>query len=167
MSELELNINGTIRTVAADPHRPLRDVLREDLGLTGTKDSCSSGVCGACTVLVDGRARKSCLVPAGKAEGHRITTIEGVGSADSPDVVQRAFDECFASQCGYCMPGFVMAAESMLAESPSPTRDEIRDGIRGNLCRCTGYTKIVAAVDHAATAKEGQEPGSREGLGDR
>jgi aerobic-type carbon monoxide dehydrogenase small subunit (CoxS/CutS family) len=150
MSNLELAINGEERTIDVDLHRPLRDVLRQELGLTGTKDSCDSGVCGVCTVLVDGDARKSCLLPAGKVAGAEITTIEGMAEDGELGDVQAAFADAFASQCGYCMPGFVLAAEGLLADEPNPSASEIRARISGNVCRCTGYVKIVAAIQDAA-----------------
>lgn len=155
MSDIELTINGEVRTVDVDPHRPLRDVLRQELDLTGTKESCDTGVCGACTVLVDGDATKSCLVPVGKVTDEEITTVEGLGSDGELSAVQRSFVDCFASQCGYCMPGFVLVAESFLDENPSPSREEIREGISGNICRCTGYVKIVDAIQNAAADVEG------------
>jgi len=154
MSETELTINGRSHTVFVDPHRPLRDVLRQELGLTGTKESCDSGVCGVCTVLVEGDATKSCLVPVGKVVDKELTTVEGLGSEEELSEVQQAFVDCFASQCGYCMPGFVLAAESLLDDNPSPTVEEIREGINGNICRCTGYVKIVDAIQEAARRRE-------------
>lgn len=160
MSELELTVNGDEHGLDVDPHRPLRDVLRQELGMTGTKESCESGVCGACTVLVDGEATKSCLIPAGKAVDREVTTIEGVATDGAPSTVQQSFADCFASQCGYCMPGFVVAAEALLAENPSPTTAEIREGISGNLCRCTGYVKIVEAIEDAATTLDDDPPTS-------
>lgn len=154
MSDLDLSVNDETVRLDVDPHRPLRDVLRRELGLTGTKSSCDSGVCGACTVLVDGETAKSCLVPVGKVLEDEITTIEGLGSRDDLSEVQRSFVDCFASQCGYCMPGFVVAAEGLLAETPSPTIEEIREGIGGNICRCTGYVKIVDAIADAADRRD-------------
>ena len=157
MSDLELTVNGEPERLDVDPHRPLRDVLRQELGLTGTKSSCESGVCGACTVLVDGAATKSCLVPVGKVVDGEITTIEGLGSEGDLCDTQQAFVDCFASQCGYCMPGLVVAAEGLLAENPSPTEEEIRAGISGNICRCTGYVKIVDAIRDVAQNRDGTQ----------
>ncbi len=154
MTDIQLNINGENRTIDVDPHRPLRDVLRQELQLTGTKESCDSGYCGVCTVFVDGEVTKSCLVPVGKVADKEITTIEGVGSNGELSHVQQSFVDCFASQCGYCIPGFVMATESFLEENPSPTPEEVREGLNGNLCRCTGYVKIVEAVCEAADRRE-------------
>jgi carbon-monoxide dehydrogenase small subunit len=157
MTELELTVNDEAFVVDVDPHRSLRDVLRQELGLTGTKESCDNGVCGVCSVLVDGDATKSCLVPVGKVGNSDITTIEGISSDGNLSEIQQSFVDCFASQCGYCIPGFVVAAESLLEENPSPTTEEIREGISGNLCRCTGYVKIVDAIqDAAADTAEGQ-----------
>jgi carbon-monoxide dehydrogenase small subunit len=154
MTEIELIINSETRTVDVDLHRPLRDVLRQELGLTGTKESCETGYCGVCTVLVDGDVTKSCLVPVGKVQDKEITTIEGVGSDGDLSEVQQSFVDCFASQCGYCIPGFVLATEAFLADNPSPTVEEIREGISGNMCRCTGYVKIVEAVREAAVRQQ-------------
>lgn len=150
MAELALTVNGTRRVVDTDPYRPLRDVLREELSLTGTKESCNTGVCGVCTVLVDGTRTKSCLVPVAKAADAEVTTVEGLDDDGDLTAVQSAFVDCFASQCGYCIPGFVIAAHALLDETPDPDVEEIREGLRGNLCRCTGYVKIVDAVREAA-----------------
>lgn len=157
MTELELTVNDESHSIDVDPHRPLRDVLRQELGLTGTKESCDNGVCGVCTVMVDGDATKSCLVPVGKVSDSDITTIEGLSSDGDLSAIQESFVDCFASQCGYCIPGFVVAAEDLLGKNSSPTTEEIRDGISGNLCRCTGYVKIVDAIHDAATDIEEEE----------
>ncbi len=154
MTELELKINGKKRTVDVNPHRTLRDVLRQELNLTGTKKSCDSGYCGVCSVHIDGDVAKSCLTPIGKAEGKNIKTVEALSSDGDLSDVQQSFVDCFASQCGYCMPGFVMAAEDLLEDNPSPTEDEIRKGINGNICRCTGYVKIVESISEAADRRE-------------
>ncbi len=154
MTEIQLSINSETQTVDVDPHRSLRDVLRQELGLTGTKESCESGYCGACTVLINGDVTKSCLFPVGKAQEKEITTIEGVGADGALSAVQQSFVDCFASQCGYCIPGFVMATEAFLEDNPSPTPEEVREGINGNICRCTGYVKIVEAVCEAAERRE-------------
>ncbi len=150
MSEFTLEINNETYRVEADAYEPLRDVIRSETGLTGTKSSCDSGVCGVCTVLLDGDATKSCLVPVCKAEEKSITTIEGLGEGDGLSDVQQAFVDTFASQCGYCIPGFVMSATAMLEENPDPTTEEIRKGLSGNICRCTGYVKIIDAVKQVA-----------------
>ncbi len=130
--------------------RKFVDVLREDLGLTGTKECCGAGECGACTILVDGQARLSCLMAAAQLQGRRVTTIEGLGSDGSLHPVQEAFIEYGAVQCGFCTPGVVLAAVHLLDRNPDPTREQIREGLSGNLCRCSGYVKIVDAVEAAA-----------------
>lgn len=145
-------LNGKEMQVDAPPHRRVVDLLREDLGLTGTKEGCGSGECGTCTILVDGGSRLSCLMLAAQLEGRQITTIEGLGQgmADGLHPVQEAFVAEGAVQCGYCIPGMVLSAVSLLQKNPDPTRGEIRVGLSGNLCRCTGYVKIVDAVKAAA-----------------
>jgi len=146
MPKLTFTLNGTPTEVEIAPGDLLVDVLRDKLGLIGTKVGCSEGECGACTVLVDGVATLSCLYPAMKAAGCSITTIEGLAGQHP---VQEAFIEHFASQCGYCTPGFVMSTVALLQENPHPTRQEIMHGLSGNLCRCTGYYQIVDAVEDA------------------
>jgi carbon-monoxide dehydrogenase small subunit len=128
----------------------LLEVLREDLQLTGTKNGCGEGDCGACTVLLNGKAVKSCLVLAVQAASGKVTTIEGLSRPDNPHPIQRAFVQAGAVQCGFCTPGMIMAAKALLDENPSPTEEEIREALSGNLCRCTGYAKIVDAVRIAA-----------------
>lgn len=156
MTEYTLEINGSEYLVETDPYKPLRDVLRTDLGLTGTKESCDTGVCGVCTVSIEGTPTKSCLVPICKVADKEITTIEGLADGEELSSVQQSFVDCFASQCGYCIPGFVMSATALLEENPDPTTEEIRTGLSGNLCRCTGYVKIIDAVkDAAATDGDG------------
>jgi carbon-monoxide dehydrogenase small subunit len=154
MSEFTLTINGEDYYVETDPYRPLRDVLRQDVGLTGTKESCDTGVCGVCTVLVDDTPTKSCLIPVCKAAESEITTIEGLADGEELSTVQQSFVDCFASQCGYCIPGFVMSATALLEENPDPTTQEIREGLSGNICRCTGYVKIIDAVKDAADSEQ-------------
>ena len=148
--ELTLTVNGTERTVDVGPLKRLLDVLREDLDLTGTKEGCGEGECGACTVLLDGAAVCSCLVPAIQAQGCSVLTIEGLEEWDTLHPIQKAFVEHHAVQCGYCTPGMVMTTVALLRENPRPTRDQIREGLAGNICRCTGYHKIVDAVEAAA-----------------
>ncbi len=143
-------LNGKRITVESPPDRRVVDLLREDLGLTGTKECCGSGECGACTILADGESRLSCLMIAAQLEGRRILTIEGAEEDSSYRTIQESFIECGAVQCGYCMPGMVLASADLLARNPEPTREDIREGLSGNLCRCTGYAKIVDAVEHAA-----------------
>jgi carbon-monoxide dehydrogenase small subunit len=150
MTELALDINGEEHRVDTDPYKPLRDVLRSDIGLTGTKESCDTGVCGVCTVLVDDAPTKSCLVPVAKAADKEITTVEGLDDDGELSTVQQSFVDCFASQCGYCIPGFVVSATALLDRNPDPSVEEIREGISGNICRCTGYVKIIDAVRDAA-----------------
>jgi aerobic-type carbon monoxide dehydrogenase small subunit (CoxS/CutS family) len=147
---IHLDVNGVGYDLLVDPGRSLADVLRDDLGLTGTKRACNEGECGSCALHVDGAVVNSCLVLAVEAVGTRITTIEGLASNGVLDPVQRAFADHFASQCGYCTPGMIMTAKALLAENPKPTEDDVRQAIRGNLCRCTGYAKIVDAVQLAA-----------------
>jgi carbon-monoxide dehydrogenase small subunit len=146
-----VRVNGVERPGPAQARRLLSDYLRHDLGLTGTHVGCEHGVCGCCTVLLDGRPVRSCLMLAVQADGHEVTTIEGLAPPGTPlHPVQRAFKECHGLQCGFCTPGFVMAVTGLLAENPSPTPEEIEEGIAGNLCRCTGYAGIRRAVSRAA-----------------
>ena len=151
VSTIRLRVNGRAveRTVPA--RRSLADLLREDLGLTGTHVGCEHGVCGACTVLVDGRTARSCLLLAVQLEGADVTTVEGLTPPDGLSALQEAFRECHALQCGFCTPGMLAAAHELLAENTAPTRDEIRAAIAGNLCMCTGYVNIVNAIERAAT----------------
>ncbi|MCB2189434.1 MAG: (2Fe-2S)-binding protein [Deltaproteobacteria bacterium] len=156
MSKLELSftLNGRPLTVAVSPDTLLIDLLREDLGLTGTKAGCREGECGACTVLVDGVPTNSCLMPALKAAGREITTIEGLAQADGGlNPVQEAFMAEGAAQCGFCTPGMILTATALLQENPDPTEGEIRQALSGVLCRCTGYRKIVQAVQSAAKTR--------------
>jgi putative selenate reductase molybdopterin-binding subunit len=147
---IHLDVNGIPYDLLVDPARSLADVLRDDLGLTGTKRSCNEGECASCAVHLDGTVVNSCLVLAVQAVGAQVTTIEGLASNGTLDPVQQAFADHFASQCGYCTPGMIMTAKALLAENPKPTEDEIRQAIRGNLCRCTGYAKIVDAIKAAS-----------------
>lgn len=147
---LKLRVNGREHTVAARPYAVLLDVLREDLGLTGTKRGCDMGTCGCCTVHVDGRAVFACLELAHRVAGREITTVEGLPEGGVLHPLQQAFRECGASQCGFCTPGFLMTAAAFLAEHPRPGKQEIKDALAGNLCRCTGFIKIFEAVDRAA-----------------
>jgi aerobic-type carbon monoxide dehydrogenase small subunit (CoxS/CutS family) len=150
---LTLNVNGELYEVAAAPDRRLSAVLRDDLDLTGTKIGCGEGACGACAVLVDGRPVNSCLMLAAAAEGHAVVTIEGL-SKEGPTPLQNAFVAEDALQCGYCTPGQIVSATALLAASPHPTSDEIRDALAGNICRCGAYPKIERAVLRAAGAVE-------------
>ena len=144
--ELNCTVNGVARTAQVYPMARLLDVLREDMRLTGTKEGCGEGECGACSVLIDGELVNSCLIPALQAEGAKITTIEGVAVEEKLHAVQEAFLRYGGAQCGMCTPGMILAAVSLLDHTPHPTEAEVRNGLAGNLCRCTGYTKIFEAV---------------------
>jgi aerobic-type carbon monoxide dehydrogenase small subunit (CoxS/CutS family) len=150
MSDLTLTVNGERRTVDVAPETTLLELLRERLELTGAKSGCEVGDCGACTVLVDGRAVNACLMLASQAAGRDVLTIEGLANRERLHPVQQAFEELAALQCGFCGPGMIMSAVALLDENPQPSAAEIRDALAGNLCRCTGYTKMVAAVEEAA-----------------
>lgn len=152
---IQLTVNGECVTAQVPSRRLLADLLRDDLALTGTKRGCETGVCGACSVLLDGRVVKSCLSLAVQAQGKSITTIEGLAQGEQLHPVQESFVTCGGLQCGYCTPGMVMAACSLLKQNPKPTVDEVRHGLNGNLCRCTGYTQIVESVMHAAEKMHG------------
>jgi aerobic carbon-monoxide dehydrogenase small subunit len=147
--KIDFSVNGKSRTVDAYPMERLLDVLREQLHLTGTKEGCGEGECGACSVLVDGKIVNSCLVPVAQVAGTSIKTIEGVASGEQLHAVQQAFIECGGAQCGICTPGMVMAAVDLLERNPNPTEADIREGLAGNLCRCTGYMKIFDSVVRA------------------
>jgi len=147
---ISLTVNGTQYEHTVDPRLLLSDFLRESLGLTGTHIGCEHGVCGACTVMFDGQPVRSCLMFAVQANGHEVTTVEGLGTPDNLHVVQEAFREAHGLQCGFCTPGFLMTVVPFLAQNPDPSEEEIREAIAGNLCRCTGYQHIVDAVKLAA-----------------
>lgn len=148
--QVQTTVNGEARLLEVAPYRTLLDVLRDDLGLTGSKKGCNEGECASCTVLLDGVPVNSCLVLIPDAGGKEVITIEGIGNADEPHPVQRAFVELGGVQCGYCTPGFVVSACALLDAQPAPTEDDIKFYLAGNICRCTGYNKIVAAVCQAA-----------------
>jgi carbon-monoxide dehydrogenase small subunit len=148
--EMTFNVNGERYTVHVDMRRTLLEVLRETLGLTGTKEMCNKGDCGGCTVIMDGRPVLSCLTLAVEAQGKKIITIEGLANGYELHPIQKAFVEYGAIQCGYCTPGFIMSAKALLDKNPHPTEDEIKEGIANNLCRCTGYVQIVEAIQAAA-----------------
>ena len=145
-----LTVNGEVADLIFAPNKTLLEVLREDLGLTGTKHGCELGECGACAVLMDGRPVLSCLVLAIECEGTEIVTVEGLACDARLDPLQESFADCGAAQCGYCTPGFLIAARALLDERPDPTRGEIAEALSGNLCRCTGYIQIYEAVEEAA-----------------
>jgi len=147
---LAFRVNGETHEVSFAPHKTLLEVLREDMGLTGTKHGCELGECGTCTVLVDGEPVLSCLALALEFAGKEITTVEGLAGPQGPHPLQHRFAELNAAQCGYCTPGFLLAAKSLLDREPSPDRETIRRELSGNLCRCTGYLKIYEAVEMAA-----------------
>ena len=149
---LTLRINGEVYEVLTEPHRMLLDVLRADLGLTGTKENCLEAECGVCTVLVDGMAVNSCILLAAECAGREITTIEGLGRGGDLHPLQQAFIDHGAVQCGYCIPGMILSAKAYLDENPAPTEAGVREALAGNLCRCTGYQKIADAVLAAARA---------------
>jgi len=154
-TEISFTLNGSEITLTVEAHRRLLDVLREDLGLTGTKEGCGEGECGACTVLVNGRAVNACLYPAPEIDGKQVLTIEGlVGPQNELSIIQKAFTECGAIQCGFCSPGMIMSTKALLDENPDPTDEEIREALLGNLCRCTGYVQILEAVRRAAEKLE-------------
>jgi carbon-monoxide dehydrogenase small subunit len=150
---IELTVNGRPRSIEVAPHHTLLEVLRDDLGLTGTKECCLVGECGACTVLVDDRSVDSCLMLAVEADGASVTTVEGLASGDRLHPLQEAFLETGAAQCGFCIPGQLIAARALLAVNPHPTRVDVEEGLAGNLCRCAGYEQIIEAVLLAARAE--------------
>lgn len=147
--QVECEINGKSVDLLVSPDRTVVDVLRNELGLTGTKQGCDDGNCGACTILVDGKAAKSCSMLIGQARNKKITTIEGVSNGDVLHPMQQAFIDHFAIQCGFCTPGMIMTAIAILNENPNATEEDIREGLHGNLCRCTGYVKVVEAIEDA------------------
>jgi aerobic-type carbon monoxide dehydrogenase small subunit (CoxS/CutS family) len=158
MASITFTVNGANRSVDTDPQRPLLDVLREDLDLTGTKYGCGEGSCRSCTVLVDGRPLASCQVPIAKVEGKSLITIEGLADGDALHPVQEAFVAEGAMQCGYCVPGMILTAVALLEDNPKPTREQIVEFMDGNLCRCCNYLNIVNAIETAS--KSMQEAGA-------
>jgi len=156
MTHIGVTVDGVLRHGDVEPRRLLVHWLREDLGLVGTPVGCDTSNCGACTVLIDGRSAKSCSVLAVQADGRSVTTIQGLAGEGEWHPVQKAFKECHGLQCGYCTPGMVMASVDLLSENPDPSEDEIRAGLEGNLCRCTGYHNIVKAVATAAAEIRGE-----------
>jgi len=146
MTTIRVEVNGISRKAFVEPTLTLVDFLRDHLGLTGTKKSCDSGNCGACTVILDGKAVNSCLILAAETDGHSVTTIEGLQKNEALHPLQEAFIRKGAIQCGFCSPGMILTAKALLDQNPSPSEDEIRDALAGNLCRCTGYSKIMEAI---------------------
>ena len=147
---VSFSVNGRREQIDVEPRRTLADALREDLGLTGTHLGCEQGVCGACTILCDGEPVRSCLMLAVQADGSALTTVEGLAADGELHPLQQAFADCHGLQCGFCTPGFLISALYLLAENPNPSREDIRAGLSGNICRCTGYTGIVDAVRQVA-----------------
>ena len=156
-AHISFTLNGETAEVAFAPHKTLLEVLREDLGLTGTKHGCELGECGTCTVLVDGRSILSCLMLGLDAEGRDVTSIEGMAENGKLHPLQDTFADTGAAQCGYCSPGFLLAAKELIDKNARPSRDEIKEALSGNLCRCTGYIKIYEAVELAAARMRGEE----------
>jgi len=155
MEEIRITVNGKEHELHVKPWATLLDTLREDLGLTGTKEGCGQGECGACTVLMEGRPVNACLVLAMEANGKHIVTIEGLAKGDELHPLQQAFVDVGGLQCGFCTPGMILSAYALLDENPDPTDEEIRKGLEGNFCRCTGYTKIIESVRVAAGRLKG------------
>jgi carbon-monoxide dehydrogenase small subunit len=152
--ELKLTVNNEPYEVFIEPSKTLVELLRDELGLTGTKEGCSEGMCGACTVLIDGKAVKSCLVLALQAQGKKVTTIEGLAQGDRLHPLQESFVNHGAIQCGFCTPGMILSAKAFLDEYPNPTEEDVKFAIAGNLCRCTGYVKIIEAIVDIASRKK-------------
>lgn len=157
MQTIQFKLNNEDVEINIDPTTPLVDVIRDHFQLTGTKIGCKAGDCGACTVIMDGVAVNSCLVPVGKVEGKEITTIEGIAEDGKPSIIQQAFIDQGSVQCGYCIPGMVLSSKALLDKNISPSKEEIKEAIAGNICRCTGYVKIEAAIEQAASELRKQE----------
>jgi carbon-monoxide dehydrogenase small subunit len=156
MVTVTIKVNGEMRTATVPPETTLLRLLRENFNLTGSKLGCDVGDCGACTVIVDGKPINSCLMLAGQADGRDVLTIEGLATMDRVHPIQKAFEECASLQCGFCGPGVIMSAKALLDEVPNPTVPEIRDALGGNLCRCTGYAKMIEAIHIAARTMRGE-----------
>jgi carbon-monoxide dehydrogenase small subunit len=157
MKEIRFTLNGKPYTLSVKPWRTLLELIREDLSLTGTKEGCGQGECGSCTVIMGAKTVNSCLVPALEADNQEIITIEGLVDGDNLHPVQDAFVQQAGMQCGFCTPGMIISAKALLDKNPSPSEEEIREGIAGNFCRCTGYTKIIESISAAAEAMKGGE----------
>ena len=162
MKTVRMTINGQLYEREVADHRTLLHFLREDLGLTGTKEGCGAGECGACTIIMDGAAVNSCMVLAVEANGSEIETIEGVGTNEKLSALQESFHDHHAVQCGFCTPGMIMSATDLLRRIPHPSREQIKDGIEGNFCRCTGYEQIIEAIEDAAGADAGSGKGAED-----
>jgi len=162
MKLIELTVNGVRRQVAAEPTESLAKVLRREFHTNGVRESCGIGICGSCTILIEGRAMSSCLLLAGFSDGLALETVEGLGTVDALHPIQQAFVDATGFQCSYCTPGFILATKALLDENPSPTPDEVRHALAGNLCRCGSYTNILAAVMQAADARNAA-PAERDG----
>lgn len=160
--DISVTVNGQLHSVSVEPRLLLVHLIREVLNLTGTHIGCDTSSCGACTILMDGKSVKSCTVLAVQANGHSLETIEGVSAEGALNPIQNGFKQNHGLHCGFCTPGMVMRATELLANNPNPTEDEIRWGISGNLCRCTGYNNIVKAIQHASATMRGVEPASTE-----
>jgi carbon-monoxide dehydrogenase small subunit len=156
MTEVTLVVNGETRSAAVPPETTLLQMLRDNFHLTGAKLGCDVGDCGACTVIVDGRPVNACLMLAAQAAGRAVLTIEGLATRDRLHPIQKAFEDRASLQCGFCGPGVILSAKALLDDNPAPTREEIRDAIAGNLCRCTGYAKMIQAIEDAACALRGE-----------
>ena len=154
---IKFTINGQAHEICVKPWRTLLEVIREDLNLTGTKEGCGQGECGSCTVIMGGKTVNSCLVPAMEANNQEIITIEGLSDGETLHPIQEAFVNHSGMQCGFCTPGMIMSAKVLLEENPDPSEAEIREGIAGNFCRCTGYTKIIESISAAAEAMKGEK----------
>jgi carbon-monoxide dehydrogenase small subunit len=161
MTDLILNVNGQQRSASVAPETTLLELLRDEFGLTGAKLGCDVGDCGACTVIVDGKPVNACLMLAAQAAERHVLTIEGLATRDALHPIQQAFEEHASLQCGFCGPGVILSAKALLDEHPDPTRRDIRDALSGNLCRCTGYTKLIDAVQEAATRMRSAAEGGR------
>ncbi|MCK9444950.1 MAG: (2Fe-2S)-binding protein [Tissierellaceae bacterium] len=157
MKNISLTVNEKVYELTIDENMRLLDILREELGLIGTKEGCSEGECGACTVIMDGHTVNSCMIMGFQADGSNITTIEGLEKDGKLDPVQQAYVEVGAVQCGFCIPGMVLSTKNLLDHNPNPTDEEIREGLSGNLCRCTGYNKMLDATKKARKYREGEE----------
>lgn len=155
MRQIKFTLNGKPCEVAVKPWRTLLEMLREDLYLTGTKEGCGEGECGSCTVIMGGKTVNSCLVPAMEADNQEIITIEGLSEGEHLHPIQKAFVDKAGMQCGFCTPGMIMSAKVLLEKTPSPSEEEIREGIAGNFCRCTGYTKIIESIQAVSETKKG------------